>query len=59
MKKVAAPALSALLLAVLVVPTLVLAQGNVPNFTGGKIGQTFAAIVTFMNSVLEIGRAHV
>ena len=52
MKTFVARALPVLLIAVLAVPALVSAQGAVPNLTSGKIGQTFQAIIAFMNGVL-------
>ncbi len=52
MKTFVARALPALLLLVLAVPTVVLGQGNVPNLTGGKIGQVFQAVIAFINGIL-------
>ena len=51
MKKFVAQALPALLLAVLILPVVTLAA-DAPNFAGGKIGDIFKNLITFMNSVL-------
>jgi len=44
--------ISTLIIALLVVPMLTFAQGAVPPLTTGTIGQTFTAIITFINSIL-------